>query len=197
MYIGDHIVLSATVGIMYAKRFNMPLIEVITLFIFVNIIDYDHLIYYKLDDGTANSLALHPLHLYFGSIAFALAVLSMIYPKYLYWIYAVLVGISTHLFSDAIAHLLQYELPRMFIITGIQLIIFFIVSFLLLAKKSRTLFIGYVAFCLVFTDLSLLYMRDVLHWTSDNFYGWASQPTIALFACIINYCFFKRTLSFR
>ncbi len=126
MLIGDHIVLSTGLAVLVSQRFALNVIPTITMFILINCIDFDHLFYYFLDSGRANSLVLHPLHIYASPLIFLLAMFGLTKPKHVAKIYALIAGISLHLFADALAYYFRYEMLPIILmsILGLALVLY-------------------------------------------------------------------------
>lgn len=113
MYTGDHIVLSTGLGLLLAKRLRLAPVPLIAILIGINLIDLDHLVFYRLDDGTANSLTLHPLHIYAGVIVFLLILLPLISRVRIAVAYALAGGVSLHLAADALAYAFDYDVATL------------------------------------------------------------------------------------
>ncbi len=113
MYMGDHIVISIGVAAIASRVLKLPFLHVAVLFMLANLIDLDHLINYHLDDGTANSMLLHPLHMYSTYIISTFLLIGLIRPKArsLCWLFSA--AISLHIFLDAVSAMMHYEIPSL------------------------------------------------------------------------------------
>ena len=75
-----------------------------------NVFDLDHVVYHRLDDGTGNSLRLHPAHVYFGLIGLALFLGALVdRRRFDYWV-GVLAVLLLHLSLDAAAMWVRYDM---------------------------------------------------------------------------------------
>jgi|GEM_PF-4350834 len=132
MYAGDHIVLSATYGVYAARKLRLPPLGVVVTAVAVNMMDFDHQIFYYLDDGTLNSLTLHPLHIYAGCFIFALHMLWLhaqgktthTWSKIGGYSLIALGGIALHLTADALAWSFRYGIPLMLCVSVVNVALF-------------------------------------------------------------------------
>jgi hypothetical protein len=174
MYAGDHIILSAMYGVYAARKIRLPPLAVVVTAIAVNMMDFDHQIFYYLDDGTANSLTLHPLHIYAGCFIFALNML---------WLHAqgktthtwrkvgdysliALGGIALHLTADALAWSFRYDMPLMLCISIINVALFIYMCRGLrpfLGSKLSWQFCGFFIGWLFISDFQLVLFEYVLN----------------------------------
>ncbi len=130
MYSGDHIILSASYGVYASRALGLPLIPTTAIAIATNLIDLDHQVFYYLDDGKANSLTIHPIHVYAGCFIFFL---------HWFWLLSkrvsqfhtlanygliILGSFSLHLTADAVAWWLSYSIPVLLGFSGINTLFF-------------------------------------------------------------------------
>ena len=199
MYMGEHIVLSIGVGCLIYKRFAkhcgpLSFPTLITIMIGVNAIDFDHLFYFHLDDGTLNSLTTHPLHLYAGLLMFLLIALSLYYQRYAPWLWITIAGIATHLASDAVAHFIGYYPPYMLIIVVAQLILLYPILKFSVEKNRRWAIYGFawVAEIVCIAQL-LIFVFGLGMNPKTNILLWITPPTLALIFAGLFYKFFRTT----
>lgn len=105
-----HILTATIYSKMAAPKLKLDFVQMMTLVILTNMIDLDHLIYYYKDDGTANSLTLHPGHIYSGAIIFILLITSLVRRQQSMILYALAGGIAMHMAADSLAFLFHYSL---------------------------------------------------------------------------------------
>ena len=110
MYPAGHILTAAILSKVAAKKLDLSFVKIMPVLILTNLIDLDHLIYYYLDDGTANSLVLHPAHIYTGFIIFLLFMVSLFRPNYRSFLYLLIGAFSMHMAVDALAFWFDYNL---------------------------------------------------------------------------------------
>lgn len=202
MYMGEHIVSSIGIGTIFYKRFNhyfnqqtIAFSTLIALFIACNAIDFDHLLYYHLDDGTINSLATHPLHLYVGSVIMGLITCSFIFRKHMLWWLAVITSLCTHLASDALAHSVNYRIPFILTIAVIQLgFLYWILKKLTPSNWVIPVF-SFALFAQLFNIAEPLLTVYGLNWAPQTHIAvWIIPPTLALiFAALFKVVFRKYT----
>ncbi|MDI1355370.1 MAG: hypothetical protein PSX36_10650 [bacterium] len=123
MYPVGHILTASIYSKVAAKKLALNFVPVFSISILSNLIDVDHFIYYFKDDGTANSLVLHPGHLYIGVPIFALIVLGFFKPESLNLIYMLIGAFAMHMAADALAFLCQYNLIALIIIDVVLFLI--------------------------------------------------------------------------
>ncbi len=110
-----------------APRLKLDFVRMLTVVILMNMIDLDHLINYAQDDGTANSLTLHPGHIYSSVIIFGLILFSLFQKRYKAVVYMIAGGLSLHMAADALAYAFGYSLTALVVmdaILGIMLILY-------------------------------------------------------------------------
>jgi len=127
MYTGDHIAISATLAAIASRRFSLNYVTLATCMILANLVDLDHLFYFHLDDGTANSLLLHPLHIYSGILVFACGVFALIKKEKAMFSFLIGFAIATHMCADSLAHFLHYNYTSLFIYDMLELVLMFFV----------------------------------------------------------------------
>ena len=116
MYASGHTLVSATFGFSASRRFGLPLVPVVVYCLAINHIDLDHVLNYRIDDGTTNSMIMHPLHVYGGVAIFAfcaLAVAGRVAPA---WALVLAGGYGLHLAADALAFAVSYKIVALEII---------------------------------------------------------------------------------
>lgn len=122
MYIAGHLIAATLVAAVTAQKQKIDFIHAAFWMMLVNFIDVDHLIRFRLDDGTANSLILHPLHIFSGGIIFLIAFMGILFPKMKNISVLLVLGLSLHLACDAIADFLHYHIPILVCIDLLMLI---------------------------------------------------------------------------
>jgi hypothetical protein len=192
MYMGDHIVLSACLALVSAKRLNIPVVPLTSLLLLTNFIDIDHLIYYYLDDGTANSLILHPLHIYAGVLIFLLGIGGLIFKNHVSYFFCLMFGIALHLTTDTLAYWVAYNIPILLAL-GIGGILFFIyLANTCLRRGPKGLMITFMIGFWLLSHLELvityygLGMRPL-----TDFWFWVFPPIIPILAAGLFYFIFK------
>jgi len=103
MWTPDHLVLNTVLAAAASKRFSLKFAPVALIMILVNMIDLDHLFYFSEDDGTANSLALHPFHIYAGVIFSLLGLAALFDRERVFYYFCAMGGVAAHLTADALA----------------------------------------------------------------------------------------------
>jgi hypothetical protein len=131
MYAAGHILTSTALAMASSKRLKLDFVKVTTVIILTNLIDLDHLKYYYLDDGTANSLTLHPLHIFSGVVFFLIFLMGLLFAKFQKWAYVIMGGLALHLASDSIAFWLNYNISVLGLIDAV-----FLIFFTFIARKN-------------------------------------------------------------
>lgn len=176
MYTGDHIVLSTSLAIVAAQRLNLKLVPLITVLALLNFIDIDHVFTRQLDNGFANSLTIHYLHVYSGCIIFAMALFALFDQKHIKFYLALIAGWSLHLTADAVAYFVHYSIPVLFCLA-----IFFLIVLALIIKTfvvgRRWLLFGYIflswlictsAQAYLYFGLKLIPQQSIIVWVMPN-----------------------------
>ena len=110
MYCAGHVLSSLVLAVGIARRRPVKFVTMAALAMSANVFDLDHVVYHRLDDGTGNSLLLHPGHVYFGLIGLALFLGGLIDRKrFDYWV-GVLAVLCLHLALDAAATWVRYDM---------------------------------------------------------------------------------------
>ena len=150
MYAAGHILASLGLATLAARRRPALLAPLAAIAMAVNAIDLDHIIFHRLDDGTANSLTLHPAHVYFPLIAAGLFLAGMLDQRRLpYWMMA-LGGLCLHMALDALATMLNYRLAVLAAVDAALLLAVCLLFWRLPLEASRRRLISFaVTACLV------------------------------------------------
>lgn len=194
MYISEHIVSATILAAAASNRLKVKFVPLAAILIATNIIDFDHLLYYYKDDGSANSLILHPLHIYAGVAIFFFSLLGLIDKKRLNLYFCINAGIALHLAEDALAYVFKYNIP---ILIGIGIILL-VLLFWILKKLMPSQFIK--ALWVFFGSVWLLghaeraftyFYLQVDPLTSRVF--WLIPPLYTLGVAIIFWMIFSRT----
>lgn len=162
MFCAGHLITSTALAAVSSKRLSLKFVPLTVMLMLTNFIDIDHLLYYYKDDGAANSLALHPLHLYAGVLIFIIFVIGLVKINKSNLILAIIGGVSLHLSLDAFAHSIGYNIPIL-----ISLDVINITILCLLVKKLQgdipiKRFILYMTFVMIGTSFVQWYIKDIL-----------------------------------
>ena len=110
MFCAGHLLSSLAFSVVVARRRPVNFVALAALSMSANIFDLDHIVYHHLDDGTVNSLRLHPGHVYFGLVGLALFVGGLIHRRrFDYWM-GVLAALCLHVSLDAASTLVRYDM---------------------------------------------------------------------------------------
>jgi len=129
MYAGGHLLTSALAGTKIWRKADLTFPTTIALMLAANVIDFDHLLRYKFDDGTANSLSLHWLHVNSGVIFLGLFALALLVPRWRSRALVLGTGLALHFSMDALAYVFNYNILILGGIDGVMLIVLLVVSF--------------------------------------------------------------------
>lgn len=129
MYAGGHLLTSALAGTKIWGKTNLTFPTTIALMLAANVIDFDHLLRYQFDDGTANSLSLHWLHVNSGVVFLGLFVLAFFVPRWRWQALVLGAGLALHFAMDALAYLFSYNILYLGAIDLVMLIVLLVVSF--------------------------------------------------------------------
>lgn len=110
MYAGGHLLTSALAGTALWTKSGLSFPKTVGLILATNIIDFDHLLRYHLDDGTANSLTLHWLHVNAAVIFLLIFGLAFWIPRYRAWFMVAGTGLALHFSMDALAYTFNYSM---------------------------------------------------------------------------------------
>ncbi len=110
MYVSGHILTSVLVAKLGAKSVNLGFGITAAIMIATSLIDADHLFYYYLDDGTASSFALHPLHRFWYLVVGTALVSTFVFKRARPYLIAVFMGLALHFMMDYVADRAQYDL---------------------------------------------------------------------------------------
>ncbi len=194
MYIGDHIVFNSMVAILVSRRWSLPLVPLVSLFIFINCMDYDHLLNFRLDDGTADSLILHPLHRMGGFIIFIVAAFSLIFPQYKTWLFSVIIAFSAHLFCDQLANFVHYQLSGLIAFAILQTALFLYVAILYVSTGPLVGFISYILVSWAVATFQIMFTNFGLHMNPlTDVWVWIIPSSLAVLCAILFWMIFSTT----
>lgn len=194
MYLGDHLVLSTGLAVIASRRWSMPFVPLATALILLNMIDFDHLLNYTHDDGTANSLTLYPLHIYAGCFILLLFATALIYPKQLKLCFCLVGGIAVHLSADALAHLFKYDILPLTIIGLTQLIAFYFTCKQCISRGSLIGLISFVIIAWLCCQAELVLTYFILKMNPlTSFWFWVYPPALIGILGVLFYVIFSRT----
>jgi hypothetical protein len=111
MYAAGHVLSSTLLAAAGSRRLNLPFVPLAGALIALNAVDFDHLIFFHLDNGTANSLSLHPLHIYGGAVMFLMLAAGLLSPRRIPAVFMLAAGLGLHLAADGLAHSVGYSIP--------------------------------------------------------------------------------------
>lgn len=194
MYASEHIVSATILATAASRRLKIKFVLLAAILIATNLIDFDHLLNYYKDDGSANSLILHPLHIYAGVTIFILSILGLIDKKRLNWYFCINAGIALHLAEDAFAYAFNYNIPTLVGIGIILLIVlFWIIKKLMPPEfvKSLWAFFGAVWLLGHAERAFTFFYLQVDPLTSRVF--WIIPPLYTLGVAIVFWLIFSRT----
>ncbi len=193
MYAADHFLLSTTYAVVCSKRYRLPFVPLAFLLILINGIDIDHLIYGYLDDGTANSLTLHPLHIYAGAIIFLAALYSLYKPLKSQMCLALIGGFSLHLFADSMAYAVKYNVHVLMLLDLIWLPLFLFLANKFLISGPKKTFQAFIVIYFLFCGIEqgilsfILKLKAQVHpWI---LYG--NGAVLPMVGALMLYLFFK------
>ncbi len=133
MYIAGHLLASAVAATVIHKKLKTDLVPLCTGMMAVNFVDVDHVLNYAVDNGIANSLTLHPLHIYSGILFFIIGLFGLWKTKYMNYCYGLLFALAMHYAGDALAHLFNYNM----VFLGLLDISLLITLYFLLIRNSN------------------------------------------------------------
>lgn len=141
MYAGGHLLTSTLVATRLWPRSELSFRSTTALLLAANTIDFDHLLRYHLDDGTANSLVLHWLHVNSGVVFALLLGIAFFYRKYRPHALVFAAGLALHFAMDALAFMLDYSILSLGAIDLLLLVVLTVVTWRTPLPVSRTRFI--------------------------------------------------------
>lgn len=121
MYCTGHLLSSTLLATQGSSRLKVRFVPAASLLIASNAIDLDHAFTYRLDDGTANSLLLHGLHVYGGTLIFFILAGGLLLPRLLPYFFLIGTGIALHYAEDAFAYMIDYSIPPLMVIDFVLL----------------------------------------------------------------------------
>ncbi len=183
MYMGDHIVISIGLAAIVAKITKQPFVTVALLFLFANLVDFDHLLNYHLDDGTANSMQIHPLHRYAPYIASGFLLVGLCWKKWRTELWIASLAFSTHILLDSLSAVMDYRIPLLLstsvVTTSLSC---YVVHRLFQDKSTRDRLLAFMLSSLILCDLELIVTVYVLKMIPQtNLFFWVIPPTLLLF----------------
>ncbi|AAO91337.1 hypothetical protein [Coxiella burnetii] len=112
MWLADHVTIDTIFGTWIAEKWKMPIRPLFVGLYASNAIDIDHAFDLGQDTGFVNSLTIHTFHIYGGFIlaSFILYALIFNFSKTRYWAIAIALGLAIHLWCDAIAFWVHYNI---------------------------------------------------------------------------------------
>ena len=125
MYAGGHIISSALLGTLVARKENLSINRSVFWIMLGSVIDFDHMLRYKLDDGAANSLGLHWIHMNIGVLLFSFFLIALYRKQWRIPLVLLSAGIVLHLACDSLAYMLSYSFLWLGIIDGLMLLLLF------------------------------------------------------------------------
>lgn len=123
MYAGGHILSSALLGTVVARKEGLSINKSIFWIMLGSVIDFDHMLRYRLDDGAANSLGLHWLHMNIGVLLFTFFLAALFYKSWRIPLVLLSAGVVLHLACDSLAFMLDYSFLWLGIIDGLMLMV--------------------------------------------------------------------------
>lgn len=123
MYVSGHILTSVLVAKLEAKSVNLSFGVAAAIMIATSLIDADHLFYYYLDDGTASSFDLHPLHRFWYLVVGTALVSALVFKRARPYLFAVFMGLALHFAMDYVADKAQYNLLSLAVLDIIAYIV--------------------------------------------------------------------------
>jgi len=121
MYAAGHVLSSTLLAAAGSRRLNLRFVPLAAALIALNAIDFDHLVLYRLDDGTANSLSLHSLHVYGGVGMFLILAAGLLFPRRLPAAFMLAMGLGLHLAADALAYAVGYNISVLTALDAVML----------------------------------------------------------------------------
>ncbi|MDD2963234.1 MAG: hypothetical protein PHQ65_16825 [Bacteroidales bacterium] len=143
MYAGGHLLTSTLAATKLWSRSELSFRTTTALLLAANTIDFDHLLRYQLDDGTANSLTLHWLHVNSGVVFSLLLGLAYFYRKYRAHALVFTAGLALHFAMDAFAFVLDYSILKLGLVDLSILVILTAVAWKTTLPVSRTRLIAF------------------------------------------------------
>ncbi len=193
MYSGGHILASGALALISSKRLDIQFVKLAPVMIATNLLDTDHLKYFYLDDGTANSLVMHPAHIYAGVLFFLIFFVGLIYKKLQYWSFAVSGAVALHLTGDAISFWLNYNILLLGMIDALLLI------FIAISAKRINTGLPFIPLMVFFATAEILssavqaYLAFVLKLVpQENIIVFIVSPVIFLLTAITFWLMFKK-----
>ena len=161
MYLAGHLLASIALAKIVHKPLGVKFLPLAMIAMAVNLIDADHLIYYHLDDGTANSFQLHILHQIWAFLGLAVCLLALILKPHQNFIFGILFALFLHYGLDLLGNLFTYKLEA---IIGFEVLC--LATLLVLFRKDEKrlkyglFFVGLWLFC----NAVLGFQTFILHW---------------------------------
>jgi hypothetical protein len=110
MYCAGHLLASLGLAGAIARRRGVSFAAMAALAMAANAIDIDHVWLHHLDDGTADSLRLHPAHVHFALLALGLLLAGLAdRRRFDYWA-GVAAALCLHMALDELAYAASYDL---------------------------------------------------------------------------------------
>lgn len=180
MYTADHIATGVAVAAIISRRFSMPFAPIALIFMLVNVIDFDHMMTFHLDDGYANSLVIHPLHVYSGLVMSFLGALAIFDKKRVFYYVCLMGAVAMHLGADAVSHFLGYDERLIISMSAITFVgIFFVLRYCIEEGSYLKLFAFLVAQWVIICGATL---TGALHLSPPQEYMslWAISPALTI-----------------
>jgi len=188
-----HILTSTLFTKVAAPRLKLDFVKMLSIVILMNMIDLDHLINYAQDDGTANSLTLHPGHIYSAVIIFGIIVISLFLERKAAVLYMVAGGLSMHMAADALAYSFQYSLTAIVVMDIILGIIIIAYRNKLDTTVPGNLLVLFLVVITVISGSTQYYLAFVLDLDPTKEVIMYIVPNMVfLFAAISSYLLFKK-----
>ena len=173
MYSAGHTLTALTLASYIHKRFGFRFIPAAVLLILANLIDLDHIFNFRLDDGTANSLTLHPVHIYSGVLVFFLLLVGSLVKKWMPYLFIFAAGILLHLSADTLAFALSYNLLLLGTLD------FIILGFLIYLVRHFKMDIGLIKFS--FVAAFIMIGSSLIQYMSSHILHWDPQQDVQIY----------------
>ena len=170
MYVAGHLLASIAFAKIAHKPLGVKFFPLAIAAMAVNLIDADHLLRYYLDDGTASSFALHPLHQFWAFLGLTVCMLALIFKPWQRLIFGIFFALMLHYALDLLANVFVYDLNK---IIGFEILCLPLLFWLFRndehRKKYYLFFVG--LFVVVNAVLGFIFFDFGLGWSPNEHRG--------------------------
>lgn len=172
MWLADHVNIDMAVGCYLSRRFKLGLQLLLLGLMLSNCIDFDHAYHIGIDNGFANSLTTHPLHIYGGLLAGISLFLACVIERYQTFFIGLFYGLIIHLSADAIAYFVHYQVKFLLPFGLCFLIALWFILKHYLGKIYLRLYIVAWLYYLIDTFIRFYFYYEMHDWYKHSFWSW-------------------------